>query len=48
MQKARRKDQQVLTIIHQYINDVTFKIVANATSPSNHNFYNNKIKELIM
>jgi hypothetical protein len=31
MQKARRKDQQVLTIIHQYINDVTFKIVANAT-----------------
>jgi hypothetical protein len=32
VRKARRKDQQVLTIIHQCIDDVTFEIVANATT----------------
>jgi hypothetical protein len=30
MQNAQRKDQQEFTIIHQCLDDVTFKIMANA------------------
>jgi hypothetical protein len=30
MQKARRKDQLALTIIHQCLDDSTFEIVANS------------------
>jgi hypothetical protein len=32
MQKARRKDQQALIIIHQFQDDTTFEIVVNATT----------------
>jgi hypothetical protein len=32
VQKVRRKDQKALTIIHQCLDDVTFEIVANATT----------------
>jgi hypothetical protein len=32
VQKARRKDQLVLTIILQCLDDVTFEIVANTTT----------------
>jgi hypothetical protein len=32
VQKARRKDQLALTIIHQCLNDATFEIMANATT----------------
>jgi hypothetical protein len=32
VQKVRRKDQKTLTIIHQYLDDVTFEIMANATT----------------
>jgi len=31
VQKARRKDQLALTIIHQCLDDATFEIVANVT-----------------
>jgi len=31
VQKAQRKNQQALTIIHQCLDDVTFEIVVNAT-----------------
>ena len=31
MQKVWRNDQQALIIIHQYLDDATFEIVANAT-----------------
>ena len=32
MQKAWRKNQQTLTIIHQCLDDATFEIVVNATT----------------
>jgi hypothetical protein len=32
VQKARRKDQLALTIIHQCLDDATFEIMANATT----------------
>ena len=32
VQKARRKDQLTLTIIHQHLDDTTFEIVANVTT----------------
>jgi len=32
VEKARRKDQLALTIIHQYLDDTTFEIVPNATT----------------
>jgi hypothetical protein len=32
VQKARRKDQLALTIIHHCLDDVTFHIVANTTT----------------
>jgi hypothetical protein len=32
VQKARRKDQKALTIIHQCLDDVTVEIVANTTT----------------
>jgi hypothetical protein len=32
VQKAQRKDQQILTIIHQCLDDVIFEIVANTTT----------------
>jgi len=31
VQKARKKNQQALTIIHQYLDDATFEIMVNAT-----------------
>jgi hypothetical protein len=31
VQKARKKNQQALTIIHQYLDYVTFEIMVNAT-----------------
>jgi hypothetical protein len=32
MQKARRKDQQALIIIHQFQDNTTFEIVVNVTT----------------
>jgi hypothetical protein len=49
VQKAQRKNQQALTIIHQCQDDVTFKIVTNVTTANQHEkFCKNQTNELIM
>jgi hypothetical protein len=49
MQKAQRKNQQALTIIHQCQDDVTFEIMTNVTTANQHEkFCKNQTNELIM